>query len=251
MKLIKALIVIFISAAILVCLLLGAVLWRGYQISTISETVARNHLVEKGNGAAWPVKITGLLGEVTTTSDSVRKSAEATNKLLADQGAKTATALQNTAASLSQVADKISSLSDQEGPDTAKSVRDAAAGIAGTSRTLQSILTKDGPATAKSVRDAAASIASAAAAVSQEAPETAQSVRDAAGTAEKILNEEGPPTAAALRKALENSDEISGSWADISNDVDTWVKRLTAPPTFKQAVSAWIHTLIIALSHLL
>jgi len=255
MKLIKVLSAIFISVAILVCLLLGAVLWRSYEIFTISETVAQNHLVEKGNGAAWPVKITGLLGEVTTTSDSVRKSAETTNRLLADEGTKTAKSLQDTAASLSKVADKISALSDREGSDTAKSVRDAAAGIAGTSRTVQSILANDGPATAKSVRDAAASISGAASTIRKtlddEAPATAKSIRDAADTAQKVLSEEGPRTAAAIRGAAENSDNITGFWADISKALDAWVTRLTAPPTFKQAVSAWVHTLVIALSHLL
>ncbi len=251
MKLIRILIAIFFLTAIGACLLLSAVLWRGYQIASISETVAKNHLVEKGNGAAWPVKITGLLGEISKTSDSVRISADTMKALLAEQGGKTARSLQATADAISKSSDKAYSLLSDEGPDTAKSVRDAAAGLAGTSRTVQSILANDGPATAKSVRDAATSIATTAAAISQEAPQTAKSIREAADTAQKVLSDEGPSTAAAIREAAGNVDTITDSGADISKALDAWIKRLTAPPTFKQALSAWMHTLIIALSHLL
>lgn len=255
MKLIKILIAIFFLTAISAGLLLSAVLWRSYQIASISEVVAKNHLVEKGNGAAWPVKITGLLGEISKTSDSVRISADTMKTLLAEQGGKTARSLQATADAISKSSDKAYSLLTDEGPDTAQSVRAAAAGLAGTSRTVQSILANDGPATAKSVRDAAASIAGMSATLdktlSDEAPATAKSIRDAADTAHKVLSEEGPSTAAAIREAAGNVDNITDSWADISKALDAWIERLTAPPTFKQALGAWMHTLIIALSHLL
>jgi hypothetical protein len=255
MKFIKVLLAVLLSSAIIACALLSAVLWRGYQIASISETVAKNHLVEKGNGAAWPVKITGLLGEISKTSDSVRISADTMKRLLAEQGQRTAQSVQTTAAALSKSSANIYSVLAEEGPETAKSVRDAAAGLAGTSRTVQSILTHDGPATAKSVRDAAASIAGAAATVqttlADEAPATAKSIRDVADTAQKVLAEEGPRTAASIRQTTESAAALSGSWANISKALDSWVERLTAPPTVKQQIAAFFRVVIMALSHLL
>ncbi|HZL57339.1 MAG TPA: hypothetical protein VFC21_09670 [Bryobacteraceae bacterium] len=73
------------------------------EISQSLTTINRNHLVEKGNGAAWPVKITAMFGEYTTMSDSVRRTAAAVQKLVEEEGHPTAEAVRKSAESVAQI----------------------------------------------------------------------------------------------------------------------------------------------------
>jgi methyl-accepting chemotaxis protein len=74
------------------------------QIAGDLSDVSRNHLQEKGNGAAWPVKITALLGEASRTSDSIRRAADTAEQILAKEGPPIVAAFRESAQAASGIA---------------------------------------------------------------------------------------------------------------------------------------------------
>jgi hypothetical protein len=68
------------------------------------QKVSENHIREKGNGAAWPVKITGMMGEFSKTSDSIRRAADAGEKVIREEVPPTAAAIRKGAESGAGVA---------------------------------------------------------------------------------------------------------------------------------------------------
>ncbi len=75
--------------------------------------VSRNHIQEKGNGNAWPVKITAMMGEFSKTSDSVRLAADQSQKLLAEEGAPTAKSVRDLSASIAHIGEALQAWVDR------------------------------------------------------------------------------------------------------------------------------------------
>ena len=77
------------------------------------------------------------------------------------------------------------------------------------------------------------------------------SLRLAANTSQKLLAEEGPPTAKSLRALADNGLRISASMASIAASVSSWIERLTAPPTVKARLQEYLKLLVMAASRFL
>jgi hypothetical protein len=57
--------------------------------------------------------------------------------------------------------------------------------------------------------------------------------------------------ATATPRIVQSADAMTAAWAGISEALQKWVDRLTAPPTVKDEIKAWISVVITGLSHAL